>query len=173
MRTRQHSCWAARRWPAIIAEEIIAMALSPSWKHCSQDWSGWDFQHADGSRLEVKQSAVRQTWTAPERVQSPRFDIAPRTGYYEGAVWIPQPGRQAHLYVFALHGVADDTADHRDAAQWRFHVLPTAKLPAGKSISGNVLQELTPSLCWSELSDAVESVRKGLGNLPVQETGDR
>lgn len=50
---------------ALVVEAIVDYALKPSWRWCSQDWSGWDFEHESGVRLEVKQSAARQTWTAP------------------------------------------------------------------------------------------------------------
>jgi len=44
----------------IVAEAIVAMAL-PDWQWVSADYSPFDFQHPDGCRLEVKQSALRQS----------------------------------------------------------------------------------------------------------------
>ena len=39
-------------------------------------------------------------------------------------------GRQTHIYVFAWHPESDpDVADHRDANQWRFCVMPEDELP--------------------------------------------
>src|SRR5690606_35488651 len=89
-----------------VAEAVIALVLEPEWTWCSADFAGWDFERADGFRLEVKQSASQQSWTSA-KPSSPSFDIATRTGYWEnGATWVPRPGRQAHLYIFAYHAVS-------------------------------------------------------------------
>jgi hypothetical protein len=146
----------------LIAEIIIGEALKPDWRLCSADWGGWDLQHGSGCRLEVKQSAARQTWAAPKRPSQPSFDIRERTGYWEGSTWIPQPGRPAHIYVFAYHPIRDDTADHRDPSQWQFYVVPASRLPAGKRISLSKLALLTPAVPWSQLRDAVEQTRRAL-----------
>ena len=99
------------------------------------DWRGWDFQHRDGCRLEVKQSAARQTWTGSRAATKPVFDIRARTGYFEGANWIADPRRFADIYVFALHPILDDTADHCDPDSGYFmcHVQPFATLQIYRS----------------------------------------
>ena len=38
----------------ILAEVIIGTALGNQWQWCSGDWGGWDFEHLDKTRLEVK-----------------------------------------------------------------------------------------------------------------------
>ena len=76
------------------------------------DWAAWDIEHRTGVRVEVTQSATRQSWdrgeVAPERQATAMFDIAPRTGYWpkDGGEWIPfdPPSRPADIYVFAWHG---------------------------------------------------------------------
>src|SRR6516225_4975694 len=73
--------------------------LGPTWRCCPGDWLGWDFEHQDGTRLEVKQSAARQTWAPPKRSSRPTFDIRTRSGFYLGSEWHPEVGRHAHLYV--------------------------------------------------------------------------
>jgi hypothetical protein len=53
-----------------------------------------------GKRLEVKQSAARQTWAAPKRPRPPRYGIPERTGYYEdGVKWTALPQRGAGLRI--------------------------------------------------------------------------
>src|SRR4051794_26736965 len=85
----------------LIVEIIVREALGSEWRLCSADWGGWDLEHPSGCRLEVKQSAARQTWAAPKKPSPPRFDIEERTGYYcDGVTWMPHPGRPAHIYVF-------------------------------------------------------------------------
>ena len=90
-----------------VVEAIIAMVLEPDWKWCSGDYSSWDFERDDGKRLEVKQSAIKQSWEAlPHTKPKPSFDIKARTGRYEkGTIFVKDPGRAANLYVFAYHGI--------------------------------------------------------------------
>lgn len=145
---------------ALVVEAIVDYALKPSWRWCSQDWSGWDFEHESGVRLEVKQSAARQTWTAPKSRQLPRFDIRERTGYWEnGTTWIAQRGRYAKIYIFAHHPVADESADHRDPLQWHFHVVGASNLPPARSIGLSAVQALSQAYDWNGLLEAVEGAR--------------
>ena len=54
----------------LIVEIITGQALGSEWRLCSADWSGWDFEHRSGCRLEVKQSAARQIWEALRKPSS-------------------------------------------------------------------------------------------------------
>jgi len=65
-------------------EAMVEPYLEPrGWRYAGDGWSGWDFEHREGSRLEIKQSAAQQTWSgARQLVTRGAFDIAPRTGYY-------------------------------------------------------------------------------------------
>lgn len=142
-----------------VAEAIVAAALEPTWTWCSADYASCDFERSDGLRLEVKQSASLQTWsTEPPKRITASFDVAERTGYWEGASWIEQRGRYAHVYVLAHHHVTDDTADHRDPAQWSFYVVRSADLPATKRISLAALQRLTAPCPFEPLRDRVTAV---------------
>ena len=143
----------------IVAEVIVGCALEPSWRWCSGDWGGWDFEHPDGTRLEVKQSAARQTWDAPKKPSLPTFDIRARTGYYAGAEWHPGNGRLAHIYAFAYHPIADASADHRDPRQWQFHVVRAEQLPLNKTIGLARVRAISPAVTWIGLSRAVEVIR--------------
>jgi hypothetical protein len=96
----------------LVAEIIVGAAIGSDWKICSGDWRGWDFEHPCGLRLEVKQSAARQTWTGTRKATVPIFDIRVRTGYFDGADWVPDLRRFAHIYVFAHHPIMDESADH-------------------------------------------------------------
>ena len=88
------------------------------WLVREHDWAPGDLEHQpSGTKLEIKQSATRQTWgvtTAP-----PRYDIAYRTGRYDDiGLWVEQRSRFAGLYVFAWHSLTDITVtDHRDPDQ--------------------------------------------------------
>ncbi len=143
----------------LVAEIIIGAALGTEWRWCSGDWRGWDFEHTSGCRLEVKQSAARQTWAAPKKRGSPVFDIRARTGYYEGADWVAMPARHAQIYVFAYHPVIDDSANHCDPFQWFFHVVPASRLPMGKTIRLARVTTLANVVSWGELRAAVEHIR--------------
>jgi len=146
----------------MLAEIIIGEALGCQWRRCSGDWRGWDVEHSTGCRLEVKKSAARQTWAGPKKPSPPNFDIQERTGYYEGATWIPQIGRLADIYVFAYHPIRDESADHRDPSQWQFYVVPTSQLPATKRIGLAKIVLLTPAVSWPQLAVAVEQARLAL-----------
>ena len=151
-------------WRALLVESLIDLALPGGWTWCAADYAGWDFQHADGTRLEVKQSAARQSWAAG--VQSPvgpRFDNATRTGAWDGVTWLPaaEPKRHADIYVLAYHPVMDNSADHRDPHQWTFHVVATVRLPATKSISLKAVRRLASPIGFADLAATVEGVRIG------------
>jgi hypothetical protein len=76
-----------------------------------------------------------------------------------GATWIAAPGRHAQIYVFAHHPVTDDSADHRDAGQWRFYVVATGALPPAKTIGLGKLRRLGEEVGWGDLRAAVERLR--------------
>lgn len=146
---------------AMLAEALVDLALPTSWRWCSEDWSSWDFEHQDGTRLEVKHSAARQSWSPPSASPRRSFDIAPRTGRWENGDWISDAGRAADLYVFAFHPVTNDAADHRKADQWEFYVVPSASLPATKSVSLATVRALSNKLGHVELGARVEALRIG------------
>jgi hypothetical protein len=143
-------------------ERMIKLALGDDFRLMSADWAGWDVEHADGTRIEIKQSAARQTWTdRPSLGGKPTkgsFDIRSRTGYWAdgGARWVDSPGRQAHLYIFAWHPVSDpETADHRDPRQWHFFVVPTKELPPDqKTISRTVVEKR-----WGAVTFLISGIR--------------
>src|SRR5271169_6312054 len=106
-------------------ERLIAHLLGARWLYVGGDWSGWDIQRDDFARIEVKQSAARQTWSErPDRAGKqtrPIFDIRERKGYFAkgGTRWVATPGRPADLYIFAWHGRYEpkEVVDHRDPSQ--------------------------------------------------------
>ena len=129
---------------AHFVECMIALSLGEDWQLTWQkgwDWAAWDIESQSGVRLEVKQAAARQTWDrdAPPRKRRPRFDIAPRTGYWtrDGSRWVERPGRAAKIYVFAWHGEGRvDLCDQSNAEQWLFYVVREKCLPAGQKSIG-------------------------------------
>ena len=147
---------------SIISEAIVDAALGDGWIWCSADWASCDFKHADGTRLEVKQSAALQTWHGPDaRPSRSSFDIAARQGYFEGADWVPNAGRNADIYVFAHHPLTDATADHRNPSQWRFYVVRAAHLRVAKTISLAALRRLSDAVGVDDMNQEVERLRRG------------
>lgn len=147
-----------------VAEAIVALALEPQWRLCGGDYAGWDFERADGFRLEVKQSAVMQSWPT-NKPSKPIFDVAARTGYWQaGTQWIAEAGRPAHLYVFAHHGIYADHADHRDPAQWEFFVVPTRHLPDIKQAALSTISRLTSAVRITALADKVRVTASQITN---------
>ena len=148
---------------AHFVECLIALALGEQWQLTWQqgwDWAAWDLESESDVRLEVKQAAARQSWDPAETPRRfPRFDIAPRDGYWtgEGSEWKDLPGRHADIYVFAWHGEAKaELCDQRNAEQWVFYVVPERSLPDDqKSIGLSALQQLVAQCRIRELEKAV------------------
>lgn len=149
----------------LVAEAIVALALEPEWHWVSSDYSGWDFERPDGVRLEVKQSAVLQSWNDNGSLSKASFDIAPRTGRYEGQIWVEEKGRAAQIYVFAHHIISDQTADHKDPTQWEFYVIAASDLPNQKTISLNPLKSLCKSCGFDSLHERVNDVAAAIRPL--------
>ncbi len=153
----------------LIAETIVALALEPEWLWVSADYSNWDFERADGLKLEVKQSAVKQSWTDEYQGSSFRskatFDIAARTGYRQGQNWVAEIGRAAQIYVFCHHVIGDETADHREPSQWEFYIIEASRLPLQKKISLNPLKALCDPVSFEQVFSAVQAVAKNMTPL--------
>jgi hypothetical protein len=139
---------------AQLVEAMVALALEPGWHWCSADYAPCDFQRVDGLRLEVKQSAARQSW-ATDKPSKAIFDVAARTGRNEPHGWVDEPGRAAQLYIFAHHAIFDDSADHRNPAQWQFYVVPTNALPDVKQIALSTIKTLSDPVTIDLVADAV------------------
>lgn len=148
---------------SIIVESIVDAALKKwNWDWCSADYAGWDFEK-DEIRLEVKQSAARQSWVTP-KPSAGIFDIAPRTGYYgkEGK-FVVSAARHAHIYVFAHHPVWEiELADHRDPKQWVFYVVDARQLVIAKqqTIALNSVRAMVSHCTFENLGDSVEQLRE-------------
>lgn len=149
-----------------LAEAIIALALEPEWEWCSGDYSSWDFQsRSKGTRLEVKQSAAKQSWELhpDSKPSAPRFDIAERSGRWEtDGSFVAEPGRAAQIYIFAYHPVIDESADHRHPCQWNFYVTPTSSLPSTKSKGLRSLSDLSVKCGINGLARAVNAAEEGV-----------
>lgn len=148
---------------AQLVEAMIALVLEPTWIWCAANYAPCDFERADGLRLEVKQSAARQSWST-DKPSKAIFDVAVRTGRYEPHGWVGEYGRAAHLYVFAHHPTFDDTADHRDPAQWLFYVVPTAALPDVKQIALGTIKTFAEAVPISMLAKTVATVASTISN---------
>lgn len=141
-----------------VVEEIVAMALEPEWMLCSGDWASCDLRHsASGLRIQVKQSAARQSWHKDKcPPPKPRFSISEKKGRYEeGDRWIEDRSRNADIFLFAWHPISDAFADHRDPTQWEFYVMAEAALPRQSSISLAGIRRIALPVRFAELPEAV------------------
>lgn len=148
----------------LLVEAIVAEVLEPDWQWVGGDWGACDFRHDGGIGLELKQSAARQSWHAADGpASSPRYDVAERSGRWEGPDWIPGRGRMAEIYVFAHHPIVDAAlADHREPGQWQFYVVPAANLPLQKTVGLVRVTSMAPCVGIDRLEEAVEAVRRAL-----------
>ena len=148
--------------------ELALQELDPRWE-CMPGWTMWDLEHKDsGARIEVKQSARRQTWSSDSQsaVSAPRFRIVPTKSYWDNAtgIWIEtEPQRWADLYIFAFHPVEDeDVADHRRPKQWEFYLVPEQELrPLQKTIGLNPVRSLgSPCRFETLAADVIRVIAK-------------
>lgn len=146
---------------AVVVEAIVAAALEPEWQWCSADYASCDFRR-DGVRLEVKQSASLQSWNATSLKPSKcSFDIAERSGEWEdGITWKPGTARNADVYLLCHHPLVSAETDHRNAAQWRFYVVPETRLPKQKTISLSGVERLVAPITWSSLRESLEGLAR-------------
>jgi hypothetical protein len=140
-----------------LVEAILATVLEPTWRWCADGWGSFDFEGPDGIGLEVKQSAARQDWHDDAcKPCTGRFDIAARTGRWDGKNWVVAPGRSAKIYVFAWHPQFDPAlADHRKASQWEFYPVLTERLPPQKSIGLAGIRPLAQSVGIADVAGTV------------------
>jgi hypothetical protein len=144
---------------SIYVEHMVAELLGKPWRLVSDGWAGWDLEGPGETRVEVKQSAARQTWSPPTAGRAkPSFDIEPRNGYWQdGSKWIAQAGRHANIYVFCWHPIESEACDQRDPEQWTFYVVPSPALPPQKSISLGPLSRLTQPISSKELRGCLDT----------------
>jgi hypothetical protein len=144
-----------------LVEEIIGLALEPDWQLCGGDWASCDLiQTVQKLRMQVKQSAARQTWHKDDaRPARPCFSIKEKAGRWDdGDKWVGERGRNAEIFVFAWHPVRDSSADHRDPRQWEFFVVRERDLPPQSSISLSRIRQMTDSVMFNELATKVKEV---------------
>lgn len=145
----------------VLVEAMIAEALAGSWQWVSRDWAPHDFENPGGLRLEVKQSALLQSWaTKPGIKWRPSFDIALRkkTWCEDATAWADGATRP-EIYVFAFHPVTDrSVADHRDPMQWEFYPVRETNLRKTTRISLRQVQALTSSVRITDLDNLVAAL---------------
>lgn len=119
--------------------------------------------------MEVKQSALKQSWDRPSMTprRVPRFDIAPRQGYWTrgDSSRVERPGRPADVYVFARHGESEPgPCDQTEAGQWRLFVIPETRLaPGQKTIVLTALEKLGKPCGVRELKPRVAAACSATG----------
>lgn len=137
-------------WRELYAEGIVYLALSSSapeagWRLAGED-DPWDLENDNHCNVQVKQSAALPSGSNGKNQGKPQaisFDIHPG-----------KKGRQTHIYVFAWHPESDpNVADHRDAGQWRFCVMPEDELPEA------ALKQKTQRISLKRLEALAASVR--------------
>jgi hypothetical protein len=146
---------------SVIVEAMIDLALGDCWEWVAGDYGPFDFQHRDGTRLEVKQASYQQTWELTVE-PAPRFDVAKRTGFYQQNKWHKHdlPDRNTDLYVFGYHGVEERSlADHRRADQWMFAIVDAASLDDEQSLSHGRISAMSEWYPIGELRGNVDRHR--------------
>ena len=155
------NCLIENNVRGVFVEYLIAEILGEGWT-VSSTWDSWDLNGPCGAKVEVKSSSFLQSWhkadefTNGKALPKPTFDIAARTGRWEGNDWIAEPGRAASVYIFAIHTETNfELADQRKLSQWEFYVATAKSLPVQKSISLSRLQKLFKKKTSDQLPEFV------------------
>lgn len=149
----------------VLAEYLVACALGLE-GGLRTEWDAFDLRTGDGTTVEVKSSAYLQSWHQA-RESAISFDIRPTLGWDATTnTSAATARRQAAVYVFALlHHRDKATVDPLDAAQWTFHVLPTAildaRLLAQQRLGLSTLLALKPAIIgFDALAQAIASAAR-------------
>lgn len=164
----------------VLAEYLVAQALGVARGSVREEWTPYDLEALDGTRVEVKSAAYIQSW---HQDQFSRIIFrVPKTCAWDKAT-NRQSGymrRQAEVHVFALLAHTDqETLDPLDVSKWEFFVVPTTSLDNRKrslhSITLRSLRELSGrSVSYARLRRAVKEAgrnQRKLANNPLQSIG--
>jgi hypothetical protein len=112
----------------VLAEFLVAQALGCA-GGVRQEWTAYDLTSPSGVKVEVKSAAYLQSWSQ-KQPSVIRFSVSEAFGWDSETNLTPStPGRAADVYVFCLLAHADqENIDPLDVSQWRFYVVPTARL---------------------------------------------
>ena len=143
----------------VLAEYLVAQALGVA-DGVREEWAAWDLT-AGETRVEVKSAAYIQSWHQ-EELSAISFRV-PKTRAWdrESNRQSDEARRHADVYVFAVLVHQDQsTLNPLDVSQWRFFVLPTARLDSRTrsqhSITLKSLRALAGEpVTFSDLEDAL------------------
>jgi hypothetical protein len=148
------------RFRGLFVEELVGLALEPDWCYAGGDWAAYDFESCCKKwRLEVKQSAAKQSWAGKPGLGG--FSIREAVGLWSGNIWeaFEAPKRMADIYVFGWHGLTTSEADHTDSGQWDFFVVEATNLPPGqKSISLKAVSAIAAPIKLGRLKSCLETL---------------
>lgn len=147
-----------------LVEQFVLDALGSGWQPAG-DYEAWDVESEDGKyRIQVKQSAARQSWAEVDcKPSNARFSIKISRSWTEEDGWNQPAKRHANYYILAWHPLVGIDADHRDATQWEFCILPSSALPDQASISLQMARSLGVNCKTDGLLIAFETM-KGIGS---------
>jgi len=150
-------------------------ATHSAWEWVAAGWHPWDFQKNRGVkriRIQLKQSAAKQLWKPRSKpVYAFSTQIKNKPSYFlrdHPDEHIEEQGRFCELFIFAWHGISDETCDQRNTSQWLFYVIPEKSLGKQKRVMLSDLE--SPWLeqnggyktSWDELAKVVEQLSENL-----------
>lgn len=160
------------------AEAMVYQSLliaDTAWDWVAAGWHPWDFQKGNGAnrvRIQLKQSAAKQLWTPRKKaIHAFSTQIKNKPSYFERdhpGEQIEEKGRFCELFIFAWHGILDETCDQRNPSQWSFYVVPEKSLGSKNSIQltnleGSWLEQNGgQKTSWIELGKVVKRLSKNL-----------
>ena len=142
-----------------LAEFLVAQALDIA-TDVRNDWEDFDLTTKDGTKIEVKSSAIVQSWRQT-RIYPPRFSIRKTLPTWDYSSTTKQ--RYADIYVFCLLAHLDkETINPMDVSQWEFYALRTdvidRDLGDAQSISLRDLRSRSKQYGYSALRQGVQDL---------------
>lgn len=111
------------------AEYLVGLALGLVQNTVRSEWDAYDFESAEGIKIEVKSAAYIQTWSQ-KKLSNISFSIKSTRSWDEiNGIYKTEIKRQADIYVFCLlHHSNQNTINPLDLDQWEFYVCPVSIL---------------------------------------------
>lgn len=146
----------------IFSEYIVATAMGIDIDSVRDEWDAYDLVTKEGVKIEVKSASYIQTWEQ-KNYSKISFSIKQTKAWErDNNILKGEAKRHANIYVFCLLKNKNlNTINPLELEQWDFYVVPTIeldKLGAQKTISLNVLKNITDAISYNQLKDKINKI---------------
>jgi hypothetical protein len=147
----------------VLAEFIVAQALSLNLSEPRRDWTPWDLELKSGLKIEIKSSSYLQSWHQ-SKLSTISFTVKARKPWdYRTNLLGNKPKRTADIYIFALLKEQDRSkVNPMILEQWEFYIVETTDLDTRKrsqhSITLPSLRKISKAINYSEIKKEINKI---------------